>query len=44
MKEEKIPQTDLFMSEADLIERAYDQRGMKIAYREEEEDANDGRA
>ena len=36
MKEEKIPQTDLFMSEADLIERAYDQRGPKIAYRENE--------
>jgi uncharacterized protein (DUF488 family) len=44
MKEEKIPQTDLFMSEADLIERAYDQRGMKIAYRETEEEVNDGRA
>jgi uncharacterized protein (DUF488 family) len=44
MKEEKIPQTDLFMSEADLIERAYDQRGMKIAYRENEEEASDGRA
>lgn len=41
MKEEKIPQTDLFMSEGDLIERAYDQRGSKIAYRENsEEDAN----
>ena len=44
MKEEKIPQTDLFMSEADLIERAYDQRGMKIAYRENEEEPKDGRA
>jgi uncharacterized protein (DUF488 family) len=39
MKEEKIPQSDLFMSEADLIERAYDQRGPKIAYRENEEEA-----
>jgi len=36
MKEEKIPQIDLFLSEADLIERAYDQRGPKIAYRENE--------
>jgi uncharacterized protein (DUF488 family) len=36
MKEEKIPQTDLFLSEADLVERAYDQRGPKIAYRENE--------
>lgn len=36
MKEEKIPQTDLFLSEADLIERAYEQRGPKIAYRENE--------
>ena len=36
MKEEKIPQTDLFLSESDLIERAYDQRGPKIAYRENE--------
>lgn len=44
MKEEKIPQTDLFMSEADLVERAYDQRGMKIAYRENEEEPKDGRA
>ena len=38
MKEEKIPQIDLFMNEADLIERAYDQRGPKIAYRENEEE------
>src|ERR1041385_6004667 len=38
MKEEKIPQTDLFMNEADLIERAYDQRGPKIAYRENEQE------
>jgi uncharacterized protein (DUF488 family) len=44
MKEEKIPQIDLFMSEADLIERAYDQRGMKIAYRENEEEERDARA
>jgi uncharacterized protein (DUF488 family) len=36
MKEEKIPQIDLFLSESDLIERAYDQRGPKIAYRENE--------
>jgi uncharacterized protein (DUF488 family) len=36
MKEEKIPQTDLFLSEADLIERAYEERGPKIAYRENE--------
>jgi uncharacterized protein (DUF488 family) len=46
MKEEKIPQIDLFMNEADLIERAYDQRGPKIAYREnetEEEARNAGR-
>jgi uncharacterized protein (DUF488 family) len=41
MKEEKIPQNDLFMSESDLIERAYDQRGPKIAYRENEEEARD---
>src|SRR2546421_4608230 len=27
LKEEKIPQVDLFLSEADLIERAYEQRG-----------------
>jgi len=38
MKEEKIPLGDLFMSEADLIERAYDQRGPKIAFRENEEE------
>ena len=38
MKEEKIPQIDLFMNEADLIERAYDQRGPKIAYRENEQE------
>lgn len=36
MKEEKIPQIDLFLSESDLIERAYDQRGPKIAYHENE--------
>jgi uncharacterized protein (DUF488 family) len=36
MKEEKIPQVDLFLSESDLTERAYDQRGPKIAYRENE--------
>jgi uncharacterized protein (DUF488 family) len=39
MKEEKIPQNDLFMNESDLVERAYDQRGPKIAYRENEEEA-----
>ena len=44
MKEEKIPQTDLFMNEADLIERAYDQRGPKIAYRENEEEKPDASA
>jgi len=43
MKEETIPQVDLFLSEADLIERAYDQRGPKIAYRENEQEATDAR-
>jgi uncharacterized protein (DUF488 family) len=43
MKEEKIPQTDLFMSEGDLIERAYDQRGPKIAYRENEEEGDNAK-
>ncbi|HUS36313.1 MAG TPA: DUF488 domain-containing protein [Verrucomicrobiae bacterium] len=36
MKEERIPQIDLFLSESDLIERAYDERAPKIAYRENE--------
>jgi hypothetical protein len=42
MNEENLFQTDLFMSEGELIERAYDQRGSKIAYRENSEEAPDG--
>jgi len=43
MKEEKIPQTDLFLSADDLVERAYEQRGEKIAYRENEEEDTDAK-
>lgn len=38
MKEERVPIQDLFMNTEELITRAYEQRGGKIAYRENEEE------
>ncbi len=42
MREEKIPQVDLFLSADDLLTQAYEQRGPKIAYREDEEGKANG--
>ena len=40
LKEEKVPEDDLFMTPQMLLEQAYDKRGNKIAYEEKEEQAS----
>jgi hypothetical protein len=39
MSEEKVPREDLFLNAADLLARAYEARGRKIAYAEANETA-----